>query len=81
MKSNVTSSLKLGVFALAFIWLPGGLASAGALTLEPPRKNSAEPLDKIDEHVLDEMQKKHIPGLALGVFKGGEIFKAEGTFP
>ncbi len=34
--------------------------------------------DQVDEYVTPEMQKQHIPGLALGVYRKGEIIKAKG---
>ena len=38
----------------------------------------AQQADKIDEYVDSEMQKQHIPGLALLVIKDGQIVKAKG---
>lgn len=38
----------------------------------------AAPTDDVDEYVLAEMDKRHIPGLALGVVKNGELVKAIG---
>ncbi|MFN7997316.1 MAG: serine hydrolase domain-containing protein [Bryobacteraceae bacterium] len=35
-------------------------------------------IDKIDEYVTAEMQRQHIPGLALGIYRHGEIVKAQG---
>ena len=37
----------------------------------------AEP-DKIDAYVTAEMKGEHIPGLALGIYRHGEIVKAQG---
>lgn len=34
--------------------------------------------DKIDEYVAAEMKRQHIPGLALGIYKRGEIVRAKG---
>ena len=34
--------------------------------------------DDIDEYVLGQMQKNHIPGLSLAVVKNGEITKTKG---
>ena len=34
--------------------------------------------DDVDEYVLAEMNKRDIPGLALGVLKDGELIKAKG---
>ena len=36
------------------------------------------PPDKVDDYVAGEMQKQHIPGLALGVYRDGHIIKAQG---
>jgi len=36
------------------------------------------PPDKVDDYVAAEMQKQHIPGLALGVYRDGHIIKAQG---
>ena len=66
------------MLASVFLGLLAASLPAGALTLEPPKKNSAEPLDAIDEYVLGEMAKKHVPGLALGVYRAGSILRAEG---
>ncbi len=33
----------------------------------------ASPADKVDEYVAGEMRKQHIPGLALGVYRDGQI--------
>jgi CubicO group peptidase (beta-lactamase class C family) len=38
----------------------------------------AIPDDPVDEYVTAEMQAQRIPGLALGVYRNGEIVKAEG---
>jgi CubicO group peptidase (beta-lactamase class C family) len=40
--------------------------------------SSPAPPDKVDEHVQAEMRKQHIPGLALGVYRDGQIVKAQG---
>ena len=37
-----------------------------------------DPPDKIDEYVTAEMKREHIPGLALGIYRHGEIVKAQG---
>ena len=66
------------MLASVFLGLLAASFPAGALTLEPPKKNSAEPLDAIDEYVLGEMAKKHVPGLALGIYRAGSILKTEG---
>jgi len=34
--------------------------------------------DKVDDYVTAEMKKEHIPGLALGVYRNGEIVKGQG---
>ena len=34
--------------------------------------------DKIDAYVAAEMQREHIPGLALGIYRRGEIVRAQG---
>jgi len=34
--------------------------------------------DKIDQYVESEMARQHVPGLALGVYREGEIIKAKG---
>src|SRR5689334_14668842 len=39
---------------------------------------SPAPPDKIDDYVETEMRKQHIPGLALGVYRDGQIVKAQG---
>lgn len=39
----------------------------------------AQTLDeKVDAYVLSQMEKQHIPGLALGVYRDGKIVKAKG---
>jgi CubicO group peptidase (beta-lactamase class C family) len=38
----------------------------------------ADPRDKIDAYVTAEMKREHIPGLALGIYRRGEILKAQG---
>jgi CubicO group peptidase (beta-lactamase class C family) len=38
----------------------------------------ARPSDKIDEYIDGEMQRQHIPGLALLVIRDGQIVKAKG---
>lgn len=40
----------------------------------------ADPQDKIDAYVTTEMKREHIPGLALGIYRRGEIVKAQGRF-
>ena len=39
---------------------------------------TAAPSDTIDQYVLEEMQRERIPGLALGVYRHGDIVKAQG---
>lgn len=39
---------------------------------------AAQAVDKIDEYVLAEMKHEKIPGLALGVYRYGQIVKAQG---
>jgi len=34
--------------------------------------------NKVDDYVLAEMKREHIPGLALGVYRDGQIVKAQG---
>ena len=34
--------------------------------------------DKIDEYITTEMKREHIPGLALGVYRRGDIVRAQG---
>ena len=36
------------------------------------------PSDKIDQYVTVQMKRQHIPGLALGIYRRGEIIKALG---
>lgn len=50
---------------------------AAALLLWPLCTGAAPP-DKIDEYVAAEMRRQHIPGLALGIYRRGEIVKAQG---
>jgi len=38
----------------------------------------ADPSDQIDAYVTAEMKREHIPGLALGIYRRGEILKAQG---
>ena len=38
----------------------------------------ADPRDKIDAYVTAEVKREHIPGLALGIYRRGEILKAQG---
>ena len=38
----------------------------------------ADPRDRIDAYVTAEMKREHIPGLALGIYRRGEILKAQG---
>jgi CubicO group peptidase (beta-lactamase class C family) len=38
----------------------------------------ADPRDRIDAYVTAEMKREHIPGLALGSYRRGEILKAQG---
>jgi CubicO group peptidase (beta-lactamase class C family) len=71
-------SQRLIFYALSILCLVASNIAAGALTLEPPKKNSPTPLDTIDERVLGVMQRQHIPGLALGVYQVGSLLKAEG---
>lgn len=47
------------------------VATTGALRASPV------PPDKVDDYVTAEMQKQHIPGLALGVYRAGNIIKAQ----
>jgi uncharacterized protein (TIGR03435 family) len=37
-----------------------------------------DPPDKIDEYIAAEMKRQGIPGLALGIYRRGEIVKAKG---
>ena len=39
---------------------------------------SAEQSDEVDDFVLAEMKKRHIPGVALGVLRDGKLIKAKG---
>ncbi len=39
---------------------------------------AAQTVDKIDEYVKNEMQRRNIPGLSLAVVKEGKIIKAKG---
>jgi CubicO group peptidase (beta-lactamase class C family) len=41
-------------------------------------QTSAPPSDPVDQYVQSEMQKQHIPGLALLVARDGKIVKAQG---
>jgi CubicO group peptidase (beta-lactamase class C family) len=43
----------------------------------PARAESSDE-NKVDDSVLAEMKREHIPGLALGVYRDGQIVKAQG---
>ncbi|HET7442960.1 MAG TPA: serine hydrolase domain-containing protein [Terriglobales bacterium] len=45
------------------------------ITLASAEQNSVE---QVDPYVRSEIQKQRIPGLALGVYRAGEIIKAQG---
>jgi len=40
--------------------------------------NSAQKPDKVDEFIQTEMQKQHIPGVALAVIRDGKVIKSKG---
>jgi CubicO group peptidase (beta-lactamase class C family) len=56
-------------FALACVLLVAGQCAWAA---------PADTTDNVDEYVRAEMEREHIPGLALGVYRRGEIVKARG---
>src|ERR1700758_3066760 len=49
----------------------GVLCLAGSAT-------HADTLDKIDSYVQAEMQRQHIPGLALGIYRDGRMERVQG---
>lgn len=58
---------------VSFLLLTLTLAASGAACAQTPSPDS-----KVDDAVLAEMKREHIPGLALGVYRDGEIVKAQG---
>ena len=57
------------------VWIIGFLLSlAGSIIAQQP----GTPPDKVDRYVRSEMEKRHIPGLALLVARDGKIVKASG---
>jgi CubicO group peptidase (beta-lactamase class C family) len=41
-------------------------------------QSMAQTVDNVDDYVLAEMKRENMPGLALGVYRGGQIVKAQG---
>jgi CubicO group peptidase (beta-lactamase class C family) len=55
-----------------------GVVLLGSL-VNPSGSASAQTLDeKVDAYVLNQMEKQHVPGVALGVYRDGKIVKAKG---
>lgn len=64
---------------VALLTLLVALASCDARLAEQQEAIlSAEQSDEVDDLVLAEMKKRHIPGVALGVLRDGELIKAKG---
>lgn len=53
------------------------LSNPGAATSAAERPIAAQ-IDKVDAYVRGEMQRERTPGLALGVYRNGQIVKAQG---
>ena len=43
-----------------------------------PELRDADASRRVDEYLQGEMEKQHIPGLAIGVYRNGEIVKVQG---
>lgn len=51
---------------------------AFTLFLSVPAASAAEPPDRVDTLVREEMERQRIPGLAVAVIQGGQVVKARG---
>jgi CubicO group peptidase (beta-lactamase class C family) len=60
--SNPRRRRRFILSALAVVWLSRGSVAA----------------DKIDDYVTAEIKREHIPGLSLGIYRRGDIVKAQG---
>lgn len=49
-----------------------------SLTVQAQSNSETEKLKQIDEYILAEMKKAHIPGISLGIVKGDQIIHLKG---
>ena len=67
--------------ALLMLALLNGCATAGSASIEAPAPATGvrgEATEQIDQFIADEMEKRHIAGLAVAVIYGGQIRYAKG---
>jgi D-alanyl-D-alanine carboxypeptidase len=57
---------------------PSFAVLASLLMYMPAQSSAAGQIDKVDEYIQVEMQRRQVPGLALVVIKNGEVIKVKG---
>ncbi len=77
-KQGRVHTMKLRLGLRAWLLLVAALAACAPPEGQHQPSSFTALTDDVDEYVLAEMNKRDIPGLALGVLKDGELIKAKG---